>query len=156
MDILTITSSSPRKQRIAAVREMAVKLEVFCDRWSVNEEKFEQIKQLITDSTFKHRREYGGTWSESVQVEVDYMIVTAFADAYELLSNHDGVVPAHMLGGNASYLMVLSLVACNSLHSNLMKALSSSDPQRVIESSIHIGELSHAARLINYSEDIRG
>lgn len=155
IDTLAVTVDSPRKQRIAAVREMARRIEVFCED-SVDEEKFNQFREMVTSLTFKHRRTYGGTFSQSVATEVDYMIVVAFADAYELLSNHDGAVPAHMLSGKVEYLLALSIVACNSLHSNLMKALSSSDPKRVIESHIHIGELSHAARLINYGEDIRG
>lgn len=155
IDTLAVTVRSPRKQRIAAVREMARRIEVFCED-SVDEEKFNQFREMVTSLTFKHRRTYGGTFSQSVATEVDYMIVVAFADAYELLSNHDGAVPAHMLSGKVEYLLALSIVACNSLHSNLMKALSSSDPKRVIESHIDIDELSHAARLINYGEDIRG
>ena len=155
IDTLAVTVDSPRKQRIAAVREMARRIEVFCED-SVDEEKFNQFREMVTSLTFKHRRTYGGTFSQSVATEVDYMIVVAFADAYELLSNHDGAVPAHMLSGKVEYLLALSIVACNSLHSNLMKALSSSDPKRVIESHIDIDELSHAARLINYGEDIRG
>ena len=155
IDTLAVTVRSPRKQRIAAVCEMARRIEVFCEDWA-GEDKFNQLRETVTSLTFKHRRRYGGNFSESVATEVDYMIVVAFADAYELLSNHDGVVPAHMLSGKVEYLLALSIVARNSLHSNLMKALSSSDPKRVIESHIHIGELSHAARLINYGEDIRG
>jgi len=155
IDTLAVTVRSPRKQRIAAVCEMARRIEVFCEDWA-GEDKFNQLRETVTSLTFKHRRRYGGNFSESVATEVDYMIVVAFADAYELLSNHDGAVPAHMLSGPTEYLLALSIVASNSRHSLLMRALSSSDPKRVIESHIDIDELSHAARLINYGEDIRG
>jgi len=132
---------------------MARKLRRFFD--SQVSDRFDELEDLIKRQERRHRRSYPGGYAESVAVTVDYFIVKCFADAFEVFEKNDGSVPANALTVRADYLLAIALVAEYSLHNPLVRALwMTNERRRNIEEFIHLGELKHAATLLDYSADI--
>jgi hypothetical protein len=151
--ILDLTPTSPRKHRIAAVREMARKVRNFCDSLGIH--RFAELETHIKRQERHHRSGYPGGYAESVAVAADYFIVQCFERAFEVLEDNEGKVPAMNLDVRTDYLLALSIVAGNSKHNAILGALSNlGEERRFIESRVHLGELKHAATLLDYSADI--
>ena len=149
---LDLTPTSPRKHRIAAVRDMARQLRYFFD--SQGSYRIFELEDLIKRQERRHRSGYPGGYAESVAVTVDYFLVRCIWDAFKVFEENDGSVPVQTLSVRTDYLLALALVAEWSLHNPLLRALSSMDDRRNIEQSIDLGELKHAATLLDYSADI--
>ena len=150
---LDLTPASPRKHRIAAVRYMARQLRYFFD--SQGSHRFDELEDLIKRQERRHRKGYHGGYAESVAVAADYFIVKCFADAFEVFEENDGSAPASALTVRTDYLLALALVAEWSLHNPRVRVLWMKDEyRRNLEEVIHLGELKHAATLLDYSADI--
>ena len=150
---LDLTPASPRKHRIAAVRDMARQIRSFFD--SQGSHRFDELEDLIKRQERRHRSGYPGGYAESVAVTVDYFIVKCFAEAFEVFEENDGSAPASALTVRTDYLLALALVAEHSLHNPLVRALwMMNERRRNMEEVIHLGELKHAATLLDYSADI--
>ena len=151
-ELFTLTPLSPRKHRIAAVRDMARKIRRFFDSTRAN--RFDELEALIKQQERRHRKGYPGDFAESVAVAADYFIVKCFADAFDVFQENDGMVPANALTVRTDYLLAIALVAEFSLYNPLVRVLSNMDERRTIEQSVNLGELKHAATLLDYSDDI--
>jgi hypothetical protein len=149
---LDLTPASSRKQRIAAVRDMARQLRYFFD--SQGSYRFAELEDLIKKQERRHRSGLRNGYAEPVAVAVDYFLVRCIWDAFQVFEKNDGAVPASALTVRTDYLLALALVAEWSLHNPVVRALSSMDDRRNIEQSIDLGELKHAATLLDYSDDI--
>ena len=149
---LDLTPTSPRKHRIAAVRDMARQIRSFFD--SQGSHRFAELEDLIKRQERRHRSGYPGGYAESVAVTADYFIVKCFAEAFEVFEENDGAVPASALGVRTDYLLAIAMVAEWSLHNPLVRVLWMRNERRNIEEVIHLGELKHAATLLDYSADI--
>ena len=149
---LGLTPASPRKHRIAAVRDMARQLRSFFD--SNESYRIFELEDIIKRQERRHRSGYPGGYAESVAVTVDYFLVQCIWDAFRVFEENDGAVPVQTLSVRTDYLLALALVAEWSLYNPLLRALSSMDDRRNIEQSIDLGELKHAATLLDYSADI--
>lgn len=150
---LDLTPASPRKHRIAAVRDMARQLRRFFD--SQGSHRFTELEDLIKRQERHHRRGYPGGYAESVAVTVDYFLVRCIWDAFKVFQENDGAVPVQTLSVRTDYLLALALVAEWSLHNPLVRVLWMKDEyRRNIEEVINLGELKHAATLLDYSADI--
>ena len=149
---LDLTTTSPRKHRIAAVRDMARQLRAFFD--SQGSYRIFEHEDLIKRQERRHRSGYPGGYAESVAVTVDYFLVRCIWDAFNVFEENDGAVPVQTLSVRTDYLLALALVAEWSLHNPVLRTLSSMDDRRNIEQSIDLGELKHAATLLDYSADI--
>ena len=148
-----LTPSSPRKHRIAAVRDMARKLRRFFD--SQGSSRFSELEDLIRRQERRHRSGYPGGYAESVAVATDYFLVRCFRDAFEVFQENDGMVPANALTVRTDYLLAIALVAESSLHNPLVRVMwMNKERRRNIEESIDLGELKHAETLLDYSADI--
>jgi len=150
--LLDLTPSSPRKHRLAAVRDMARQLRNFFGSTRTN--RFYEFEALIKQQERRHRKGYPGGYAESVAVAADYFVVKCFADAFEVFEKNDGVAPAKALTVRTDYLLAIALVAEFSLYNPLVLVLSNMDERRTIEQSVDLGELKHAATLLDYSDDI--
>jgi len=151
--MLDLTPSSPRKHRIAAVREMARRLRDFFG--SEGSSRFHELEDLIKRNERHHRKGYPGGYAESVAVTVDYFLVRCIWSAFEAFQEYDGDLPANALTVRTDYLLAIALVAEFSLHNPLVRALWMTEARRRnIEESIDLGELEHAANLIDYCDDI--
>jgi hypothetical protein len=136
---------------------MARQIRSFFD--SQGSHRFDELEDLIKRQERRHRSGYPGGYAESVAVTADYFIVKCFADAFEVFEKNDGAVPASALTVRTDYLLALALVAEHSLHNPLVRAMFTMKElnmgrRRNLEAVIHLGELKHAATLLDYSADI--
>lgn len=152
-DILDLTPASPRKHRIAAVREMARKIRNFFD--SKGSHRFAELEDSIKRQERSHRKGYPGGYAESVAVASDYFIVRCFWDAFQVFEENDGSVPAQCLSVRTDYLLALALVGEWSLYNPLVRVVwMKHESRRNIEQFIDLSELKHAATLLDYCADI--
>ena len=79
---LDLTPTSPRKHRIAAVRDMARQLRYFFD--SQGSYRIFELEDLIKRQERRHRSGYPGGYAESVAVTVDYFLVRCIWDAFKV------------------------------------------------------------------------